>query len=145
MVSSKSKTLCFLIVVVLLTNIFALIGLANTSVTGNETQVTKTQEMSITFPEPQVSPQYGYDWLKIDNCSYISTPGYPMLPVKTVTFKIPQDSRVTRVDFETKQSSLLDRYNVLPASIPTSQPTDLMPTPNEEIYSLNIFPKCQPH
>ena len=134
------KILSILVFAILISNICVSVNSQNFSVMGTDGS-TKEQEMTLSFPQPKVDTVNGYDWLTIDNCSYVSTPGYPMLPIKTVTFKIPQNSAVTSTAFQTNETNIQGIYSILPASIPTSQTTDNKShLPNVEIYGSNIFP-----
>lgn len=51
------------------------------------------KKISTTFPFPTIEEKDGYDWLIIENCSYITTPRNLMLPVKPLLSKYSKEAR----------------------------------------------------
>jgi PKD repeat protein len=101
------------------------------------------KKISTIFPFPTIEEKDGYDWLTIENCSYITTPGYPMLPVKTLMVKLPLGSAIAKVNVDIKQSFVQGNFQVLPASIPvTSDSQSVNRSLDLTIYGSNeLFPK----
>jgi hypothetical protein len=100
----------------------------------------KTSEkyIDLTFTLPEVVKAGNYDWLKISDCSYISTPGYPMLPIKSIVEKLPLNSNITQINAEVENVSLDGNYFIMPALTPveagSTEPLN-MSSPAQTIYS----------
>lgn len=124
-------------------------SMANQRVNGpylnQQLSMSKQKHMGESFPIPEVVHIDSYDWLKIENCSYISKPGQPMLPVKSLVSKLPEGSSVTSTKVEVNESYLRGSFKVVPAPFPViagmeASPRNFSEDPN--IYnSSNIFPE----
>jgi len=79
----------------------------------------KLKSIDILFPLPEITRVGGYDWLKVENCSYPTRTGQPMLPVKTVPIKLPEGSTIIDLSVEVKESVLPGNYKVLPVPQPS--------------------------
>ncbi len=103
------------------------------------------KKISVKFPLPTILDKQGYDWLTLENCSYITTPGSPMLPVKTITAEIPESSTIINVNIDSNHIPMQGDFNVLPVSVPVttnSQNTNTNINATLEIYGSNApFPK----
>ncbi|MDI6839590.1 MAG: C25 family cysteine peptidase [bacterium] len=61
----------------------------------------------------------GYDVIRLEGCDFTNTPSEPQLPVKTVYFLLPNDSKVKEVKVKSADFKWLPgEYNILPAQLP---------------------------
>lgn len=79
----------------------------------------KERHIAISFPIPQVAKKGGYDWFKIENCSYFTKPGQPMLPVRSLVVKLSERSVITDLRVEVKEGLLQGSFLLLPVPSPT--------------------------
>jgi hypothetical protein len=94
--------------------------------------------ITLTFPAPTVvrRPEFGdYVKLELPDCHYLTAPGRPALPVKTVTIKINRGYTVSAVAVEVARRTLAGTYNVTPAyqPTPTGREGGISP-PDPEVY-----------
>ena len=96
----------------------------------------------VCFEMPQIVKDpfnHTYDRLLMEGCSYITTSGHPMLPVKTVTFKLNPGYSVYRVAVEvTRVRELNGTYRVMPALKPAilvGNSSSSITEPDPAIYS----------
>jgi hypothetical protein len=104
----------------------------------------KETHITIFFDKPQITRIDHYQRLELENCSYITTPHHPMLPVKSLTIKLPERSTVTNVRVEAEEVPLEGNFSILPAPSPTtSDSSDLGEISEDQtIYTdCNPFPK----
>lgn len=87
---------------------------------GQAQQLSMAEQKQIirSFPIPEAISVDSYYWLKIENCSYNSIPGQPMLPVRSFVFKLPEGSSVTSTKVEVSESFLQGSIRVVPTPIP---------------------------
>ena len=79
----------------------------------------KEKHFTISFPKPQVAEIRSYDWFKMENCSYLTNPGKPMLPVRNLVVKLPEGSIVTKVRVKVKEVLLQGSFSILPVPWPS--------------------------
>lgn len=123
-------------------------SIVNPKVNGSQQPtISKQKHIEESFLTPEVVHVDSYDWLKIDNCSYISEPGQPMLPQKCFVFKLPQGSQVTNLKVEVHESHLQGSFLVVPVPSPVIVGMETSSgnfSENPDIYqSSSIFPKDQ--
>jgi len=80
----------------------------------------KERQVTVSFSIPQATRIGRYDWLKIENCSYFTRPGQPMLPVRSVVVKLPERSTITNVRVKVKETLLKGSFSILPVPLPTT-------------------------
>lgn len=104
----------------------------------------KERQVTVSFSIPQATKIGRYDWLKIENCSYFTKPGQPMLPVRSVVVKLPERSTVTNVRVKIKETLLKGSFSILPVPLPTTVDSQTLGKIREDltIYkSKSLFPK----
>ena len=97
----------------------------------------------VCFAMPQIAKDpftQTYDRLYMEGCGYITTPGHPMLPVKTVCFKLNRGYTIHQVTVEVRSvKELSGTYLIMPALTPThldeENATAALSEPDPEIYS----------
>jgi parallel beta-helix repeat protein len=102
------------------------------------------RRITISFPIPQIEQKDGYDWLKIENCSYFTRPGHPMLPVRSLTVKLSEKSSVTNVRVDVTEALMHGIFSILPAPTPivVGSQTPVNVSEDPMIYKSNtLFPK----
>lgn len=137
------KSVLLVILVLLLLN-FPILIYADSPISDSvASPYIQEQKISLTFQEPEISKKEGYDFLKIDNCSYTSTPGYPMLPMKTLSFSLPEDSKIEKLQVIARANSLSGNFTIIPVPFPlSSDSTGQILVPSDEIYeSASIYPE----
>lgn len=114
------------------------------NISGSSNAATLAEKhISVAFPIPQIAKIEGYDWFSIENCTYLSTPGQPMLPVESITVKLPERSEVTNVMVEVKETWLQGNFSVLPVPSPSivGADTSVNYSENPNIYNnTSLFP-----
>jgi parallel beta-helix repeat protein len=119
----------------ILFSVFSVVFVSGTPVKDRTKISEKHIDLSVTPPEA-VKVGY-YDWLKIPDASYISTPGHPMLPIKSVVVKLPLNSNVTQIVAKIENVPLTENYFIMPALTPvqagSTEPLN-MPSPDQTIY-----------
>lgn len=107
--------------------------------------IVKQKQIIESFSMPEAISLDSYYWLKIENCSYNSIPGQPMLPVRSFAFKLPEGSSVTGVRVEANESYLQGSFRVVPTPLPVKagiEDTVGNFSEDPKIYgSSNIFPE----
>ena len=108
--------------------------------------VDEQKQINLSFRVPQIVKLGEYDLLKMEGCSYISIPGHPQLPIKSVVVKLPLKSNLTSCDVNVESTALNGTYYIAPAlrPIPTSSDrSDNMTTePDPLIYdSGKLYPE----
>lgn len=110
------------------------------------------KRLDVRFPKLEITDAGNYCSLQMDDCSYISKPGHPMLPVKTAVLKLPLYSNVLEVTVDIKGTFSL---NVSKPVSPASSPVPLCANgtyalkesldgaqPNSTIYNASeLYPK----
>ena len=104
----------------------------------------KKEVIDLSFPNPQLVRIGEYDLLKMPNCSHISVPRHPQLPIKSVVVKLPLKSDLISLDVNVKNESLNKTYFVLPASKPLplnspSKTSNNFSDPDPSIYESDEF------
>lgn len=114
--------------------------------TGNaRTAVSEIREKEITllFSRPQTARIGKYDWLMMENCSYMREPGKPMLPVRSVVIKLPENSKITSIDVKAEEALLEKGLVIVPAPLPVIVGSETSGEVGEDpaIYETNdVFP-----
>jgi len=101
---------------------------------------TSPMEWEESFAEPSFSTQCGYDVAQVDDCdAYISIPGQPALPLRTVSILLPPGISTANVRLEDIVTTRVDgSYYIAPAQEPTNGERKANPTePDVTIYSLS--------
>ncbi len=135
----------FTLIVVLL-GVLIPLNVGPLEVTGNAKDTVseiKEKQIALLFSEPQTEKVDRYDWLKVENCSYMKEPGRPMLPFKNVIVKLPENSMITNVDVKAEETLLDKRYMILPAPLPAIVGSESSEEIHEDptIYKTNdVFP-----
>ena len=104
----------------------------------------KEKHIAISFPKPIIAKIGRYDWPKIENCSYLTNPGQPTLPVKSVVVKLPEKSNITNIEVKVKETLLQGSFSILPVPSPTTLDSQIPGKISEDptIYQANsFFPK----
>ena len=78
----------------------------------------KKKYFTMSFPMPKVVKVGRYDWLRMENCTYLTKPGQPMLPVRSIVVKLPEGSAVSTVRVEVEETSLPGNFLVCPVPSP---------------------------
>jgi len=103
----------------------------------------KKEDITVSFSIPEVVEIEGYDWLRIENCSYFTTPGQPMLPVRSLVFKLREGSTVTNIELKVEESLLQGKFRILPVPSPSmvGLQTPANFTEDPDVYnSTSLFP-----
>lgn len=135
----------FMLVVVLL-GVLVPLNVGPVKATGNaRTAVSEIKEKQITllFSRPQTASVGKYDWLTMENCSYMREPGKPMLPVRSVVIKLPENSKITNIDVKAEEALLEKRLMIVPAPLPAIVGSETSGEVGEDpaIYETNnVFP-----
>lgn len=79
----------------------------------------KEKHIDVSFPTPQVVKIGHYDWLRMENCSYFTKLGQPMLPVRSVVVKLPERSIITNISVKVDESLLQGSFSILPVPSPS--------------------------
>jgi parallel beta-helix repeat protein len=77
------------------------------------------QNATISFSTPHCTKMGRYDWFEMENCSFVTNPGQPMLPVRTVVMKLPERSPILDVSVTVREAPLDGIFSVLPAPSPS--------------------------
>lgn len=89
----------------------------------------RIKEVNFNIPQPKAVKIGAHDWLKIPECSYISIPGHPSLPVKSVVVKLPLGSDVKETKVIVQNATLGGFYRIVPSLKPI--PLNTMENMNE--------------
>jgi hypothetical protein len=102
------------------------------------------KQVTLTLTLPEIVKVREYDWLTIPECSYISMPGHPMLPIKSVVMKLPLNSDITETAARVEEVSLTDSYFIMPALNPVqvdSAESSNTTEPDPTVYGSNeLYP-----
>jgi len=102
-----------------------------------------TMELTYTSSKPSFSKLLGYDVMSLEGCdAFVSVPGEPTLPVKTVCVLLPPASSNASVNvLEVKSETLLGDYLIFPAQEPAidseSSDSRVLTKPDAVIYALS--------
>jgi parallel beta-helix repeat protein len=77
------------------------------------------QNIAISFSTPHCTKIGQYDRLEMENCSFVTNPGQPMLPIRTVVMKLPERSSILDVNVKIREAQLEGIFYVLPAPSPS--------------------------
>jgi nitrous oxidase accessory protein NosD len=103
------------------------------------------KHMNLVLALPEIAEVGSYQWLTMPNSSYISTPGNPRLPIKSIVMKLPLNSKVTETVIQVQNVSLEGTYFVLPASVPVIVGSNQSPSnvePNPLVYGKDaLYPE----
>ncbi len=98
-------------------------------------------QKSLTYSQSQLSFSHieGYDFVSLPGCIHMGAPGEPSLPVRTLRFAIPRDTRVagfhiTALDSEEVPGTYLIYPVQEPIIFDGSPPPDFVP-PDTSIYN----------
>jgi len=118
----KKQLSAVLITIILMSSSYPVVFVRSTPIkdASERERALKTSEkhIELTFTLPEVVKAGNYDWLKIPDCSYISTPGHPMLPIRSVAEKLPLNSHITQIAAKVENVSLKEDYSIMPALTP---------------------------
>lgn len=132
----KKQLLAVLITIMLTSSSYPVVFVRSTPI--KDALKTGEKHIELTFTLPEVIKAGNYDELKIPDCSYISTPGHPMLPIRSVAEKLPLNSHVTQITAKVENVSLNGNYFIMPALTPvqvgSTEPLN-MSSPDQTIYS----------
>jgi len=96
-----------------------------------------SQKIDISFLSPKHQKLYDYDFLKLDNCSYLTEPGAPILPLKSITIKLPKNSELIDVTVNIKEKKLEGNFSIIPCPSPINSNSQKEPIfqKNQTIYN----------
>jgi len=104
------------------------------------------KHITVSFDPPEIVKSGEYDSVRIRNCTYLSNPGCPQLPMKSVVIKLPLESNITNLEVNIADPKLLNgRYYVTPAQKPVrldyheNGPNKIQPGPIYE--TIDSYPK----
>ena len=92
--------------------------------------VNKSRRIELSFRFPDVVKFGDYDLLEMENCSYVSIPGQPKLPIKTTVVKLPLKSVFEDIKVSVEWTFIKGSFSVVPAQKPIRldlQSKDLKP------------------
>ena len=131
----RRQLLVFSLISLMLFSAFSVVFARGTPVKVGTKVSEKNIDLALT--QPEVVKVGNYDWLKMPDCSYISTPGHPMLPIKSVVVKLPLNSNVTQIVAKIENVSLTEDYFIMPVLTPvqvgSTEPLN-MSSPDQRIY-----------
>lgn len=137
----------FTIFIILLMSILASISSSRVNAqhsSENLYAIEKERRTKISFQFPQVVKMGCYDLLTMDNCSFVTNPGQPMLPLRTVVLKFPEESSIIDISVEVEETIVDGSFYVLPAPSPSIVGSQMSGNYSEDssIYAAkSLFPK----
>jgi hypothetical protein len=131
----KGQFMAFLAVIFLIFSMSPAVCMGNASL-NNAPQIFQ-EHLDLTFAPPEVVRVGDYNWLKMPDCSYVSIPGHPMLPIKSAVEKLPLNSHITQIIAEVEDMPLDGNYFIMPALAPiqvgSTEPMSIS-LPDQTIY-----------
>lgn len=131
----KGQFMAFLTVIFLIFSMFPAVCMGDASL-NNAPQILQ-EHLDLTFAPPEVVRVGDYNWLKMPDCSYVSIPGHPMLPIKSAVEKLPLNSHITQIIAEVEDMPLDGNYFIMPALTPiqvgSTEPMNIS-LPDQTIY-----------
>jgi len=108
-----------------------------------EVRPARSRLIAVSFPNLSIEKTMGYDLIRIEGCSQMAAPGQPVLPVKSITIKLPERSIVSNVRVDVKEGALSGAFRILPGPYPMIVGSESGYETREDpaIYnSPNVFP-----